>query len=64
MVPLDQFVVSFSSKRTGALLNTASSEEASNWSLEELHPGLVTLPPLLSKATPFQLKCWQWLEEY
>ena len=63
-IPLDQFEVSLSPGEPAALLDTASPGEASNWSLEELHPGPGYAAAVAVQGQALRLKCWQWLEEY
>jgi 4'-phosphopantetheinyl transferase len=61
-VPLDQFEVSLSPGEPAALLH-ALPRDASDWSMEELHPGPAYAAALVVQGRPLKLRCWQWLEE-
>ena len=60
-VPLDQFEVSLMPGEPAELLSIPwDSEEAAQWSLCELHPGLDLVGTLCVEGQRWQPKCWQW----
>jgi 4'-phosphopantetheinyl transferase len=60
-VPLDQFEVSLTPGQPASLLKTHwDTEEASLWSLRELHPGPGYVAAVAAQGTDWQVKYWQW----
>jgi 4'-phosphopantetheinyl transferase len=62
-IPLDQFEVSLAPGQPASLLKTYQSmQEASLWSLHELHPGSGYVAALAVRGDDWQPKYWQWPE--
>lgn len=60
-LPLDQFDVSLAPGEPAELLATRDDpQEASRWSLKELHPGTNYRAALAVEGHDWQLTCWQW----
>ena len=59
-LPLDRFDVSLIPGQPAILLRTEDDpKEASNWSLQELHPGAGYVAALAVEGHEWRLKCWQ-----
>jgi len=62
-MPLDRFAVTLAPGEAAALLETRDDpQEASRWSLRELHPGPGFAAAVAVEGDGWNLKCWQWLE--
>ncbi|HEX8845597.1 MAG TPA: 4'-phosphopantetheinyl transferase superfamily protein [Pyrinomonadaceae bacterium] len=60
-MPLDQFDVSFAPGESAMLIrNINDPQEASRWSLQELHPGVGYAAAIAVEGRDWRLSCWHW----